>query len=98
MTDHVVVLQNGRDDVVCSCGEHFRKRVIDASVSYEKTDAITQWAGHYRRELGTPEGPADVLAVADVLARWGVRSQHGEWSDRETQVNAARDVLRVLER
>ena len=35
-------------------------------------------------------------AVADVFAAWGVRSRHGEWSDRETQMHAAREVLRLL--
>lgn len=35
-------------------------------------------------------------AVADVLASWGVRSSHGEWTDREAQMHAAREVLRLL--
>lgn len=34
--------------------------------------------------------------VADVLAEWGVRSLHGSWSDRETQMLAARHVLGAL--
>lgn len=37
-----------------------------------------------------------IKTVADVLAKWGVRSRHGEWSDAETQENCARDVLKVL--
>lgn len=32
-------------------------------------------------------------AIAAVLATWGVRSRHGEWTDAETQHRAARDAL-----
>lgn len=34
--------------------------------------------------------------VAEVVARWGVRSRHGEWSDTEAQQDCARDVLKAL--
>lgn len=47
--NHHVVLMNGRDDIVCSCGEHFRTTVLNASVSYEPTDAIRQWVSHYNQ-------------------------------------------------
>jgi len=40
--------------------------------------------------------PREQEAVADVLAKWGVRSHHGEWSDREAQMDAAREILRTL--
>lgn len=31
--------------------------------------------------------------IAAVLKQWGVKSHHGEWTDEETQHNAAKDVL-----
>lgn len=33
-----------------------------------------------------------------MLAQWGVRSRHGEWSDEETQLRAARAVLSEVDR
>jgi hypothetical protein len=37
-----------------------------------------------------------VEAVVKVLAGWGIRSYHGEWSDEETQRNVARLVFAAL--
>lgn len=45
---HHVVLRNGREDIVCACGEHFRSTLSPNGMSGE--DAIKQWVAHYRTE------------------------------------------------
>lgn len=43
---HHVVLKNGREDIVCACGEHFRSNLSPNRLIGE--DAIRQWVAHYR--------------------------------------------------
>ena len=53
---HHVVLKNGRDDVVCACGEHFRRMPpADAFQRGVAVDAIQQWVAHYRAEMAADE-------------------------------------------
>lgn len=53
---HHVVLKNGREDVVCACGEHFRARPLDlGGFVGEVVDAIQQWVAHYRAEQAADE-------------------------------------------
>lgn len=42
---HHVVLKNGREDIVCACGEFFRSTLSPNKMS--GCDAITQWVAHY---------------------------------------------------
>lgn len=46
---HHVVLKNGRDDIVCACGEHFRSSANNVySIQTTNLDAIQKWVIHYR--------------------------------------------------
>lgn len=45
---HVVVLLNGREDVVCSCGAHFSESKPGSVRGARWASAITYWAEHYR--------------------------------------------------
>lgn len=55
---------------------------------------IGSWACSCPRSAPRAQTPQAV--VADVLAEWGVKSQHGSWTDREAQEAAAAHVLRAL--
>lgn len=51
---HHVVLKDGREDVVCACGEHFRSYVTTGRRPVVK-DAIQQWVAHYNAEQAADE-------------------------------------------
>lgn len=50
---HHVVLKNGRDDIVCTCGEHFQRSTVPSDLG--GLDAIQQWVKHYRDRVTPPE-------------------------------------------
>jgi hypothetical protein len=53
---HHVVLKNGRFDIVCACGEHFRIQpgLNDQAVRFAGGDAIQQWVTHYKEKTVQP--------------------------------------------
>ena len=47
---HRVVLHNGRDDVVCACGQQFSRDRRANDMSEAGRSAVSQWVEHYKAE------------------------------------------------
>lgn len=78
----------------CASTSDARKRAAEAQAAGPVADVAEAGAV----ELTEAEREAWAALAIPVLASWGVRSKHGEWSDYETQKNAARDLRAAVER